>query len=421
MIALPKVSIIVPIYNTEKYIKECLLSLLNQTYKNIEIICIDDGSTDDSLSIVEKYAKLDKRIVILTQKHKGVSAARNMGLKAMTGNYVMSCDSDDFFRLDAVALCIKMLLTHDECEAVFFNARNFYDNGVEFLAFPDEPYGRIPTVIECAESGFLAGFGNVCFGMFSASLIQTNNLLFREGYIYEDWDFVAHFTALARKVCWLNVNLYNYRRKLSGTITGVATAECLDIFITLELVEQYYKATGRWENNEYIFYLKAVSHIIYFDRDRLRNAQNQVKEAFNKKGQEFIQTIPYSMLCSLARFFPLADRVSILEIHADHDIEVQFCLDNLKRQKRAERKARIKSFFKKILMMIFPAYRVAVNTRFEMEQMHGELMSKLNEITWLQYENRKDINLILRKLGVDKEARLTEEILVARENENYIK
>ena len=125
MIALPKVSIIVPIYNTEKYIKECLLSLLNQTYKNIEIICIDDGSTDDSLSIVEKYAKLDKRIVILTQKHKGVSAARNMGLKAMTGNYVMSCDSDDFFRLDAVALCIKMLLTHDECEAVFFQRKKF--------------------------------------------------------------------------------------------------------------------------------------------------------------------------------------------------------------------------------------------------------------------------------------------------------
>ena len=72
-------------------------------------------------------------------------------------------------------------------------------------------------------------------------------------------------------------------------------------------------------------------------------------------------------------------------------------------------------------MKFFPAYRVAVNTRYEMEQMHGELMGKLNEITWLQYENRKEINLIMRKLGIDGEAKTIEEILVAKENENYIK
>ena len=418
MIDLPKVSIIVPIYNAERYIKECLLSLLNQTYKNIEIICIDDGSTDNSLSIVENYARLDNRIIMLTQKHNGVSAARNIGLRAMTGNYVMSCDSDDFFRLDAVELCIKTLLTHNGCEAVFFNARNFYDNGVEFLAFPDEPYNKMPTVIKCTSSGFLAGFGNVCFGMFSTSLIRTENLLFREGHIYEDWDFVACFTALATKVCWLNVNLYNYRRKQSGTITGVATAQCLDIFITLELVKQYYKKTGRWENNQYIFYLKAVSHILYFSRDRLKNAQSQVKEAFEKKGREFIQAIPYSMLCSLAHFFPLADRISILQLHSDHDIEVQFCLNSLKKQRKAERKQRIKFFFKKLLMKVLPAYRVAVNTRVDMEQMHREQMSKLNEIVWLQKEARKDINLILQKLGMDQNQLFAEKILLEKENEN---
>lgn len=418
-VTMPKVSIIVPIYNTEKYIRECLLSLLNQTYKNIEIICIDDGSTDSSLSILKKYAKLDNRIVVFTQNHKGVSAARNIGLNAMTGKYVMSCDSDDFFRVDAVALCIKMLLTHDGCEAVFFNARNFYDNGVEFLAFPDDPYGRIPTVIKCKDSGFLAGFGNVCFGMFSTSLIQTNNLSFREGYIYEDWDFVAHFTALATKVCWLNVNLYNYRRKQAETITSVATAKCLDIFITLKLVEQYYKTTNRWENNQYIFYLKAISHIIYFSRDRLGNAEKQVKETFSKKGTEFIQAIPYSMLCSLVRYFPLDDRVSILKIHDGHGVEIKFCLDTLNRQKWSRLKERIKAYFKKFMMKVFPAYRVVVNSRFEMEEMHREQMNKLNEITWLQKENRKDINLIFQKLGMNQSQSFAERILLDRENENY--
>lgn len=418
---LPKISIIVPIYNTEIYLKECLQSLINQTYENIEIVCINDGSKDKSEIILKNYMALDDRIVMISQENKGLSAARNAGLKIATGEYVMFCDSDDFLQLDAVELCVKKLVAHNCIDGVFFNARMFSMVGTNMRGIEGEAYEAVPLEIDCDESNFLGGFGNVCFGCFSLSIIKSNNLMFREGYIYEDWDFVAQFSVQAKKIYWLNCMLYNYRWGQGSSLCGDVTEKCLDIFITMAFVEKYFKEAGRWENNQYSFYIKALGHILYFKRDRLPRAKEDVKTAFDEKASEFIQAIPYTMLCSLVHFFPMADRVSILKLHPDHDIEVQFCLDNLKRQKRAERKARIKSFFKKILMMIFPAYRVAVNTRFEMEQMHGELMGKLNEITWLQYENRKDINLILRKLGVDKEARLTEEILVARENENYIK
>lgn len=417
---LPKISIVVPIYNAEITIEECLLCLVNQTYRNIEIICIDDGSNDHSYKIVEKYANLDARIKLIRQKNKGVAAARNIGLQLASGDYMMSCDADDYFEWNAVESCVKVCMSHTDCDAVFFNAKMF-TNEKCFTALVGEEYDSIPQEINCEESSFLGAFANVCFGMFSLQLIRKEQLSFVENHIYEDWDFVVHFNSVAQKILWLNKNCYNYRWLQNSSISGNVTENCLDVFQTMLRIENYLHKGGRWENNQYSFYIKALGHILYFKRDRLPRAKEDVKTAFDEKASEFIQAIPYTMLCSLVHFFPMADRVSILKLHPDHDIEVQFCLDNLKRQKRAERKARIKSFFKKILMMIFPAYRVAVNTRFEMEQMHGELMGKLNEITWLQYENRKDINLILRKLGVDKEARLTEEILVARENENYIK
>lgn len=91
-----KISVIIPIYNTEKYIARCLETVLSNTYRNIEVLCINDGSTDSSLSILEKYAAKDQRIKIINQKNAGVSAARNAGLNAVTGDYVTFVDSDDW-------------------------------------------------------------------------------------------------------------------------------------------------------------------------------------------------------------------------------------------------------------------------------------------------------------------------------------
>ncbi len=418
---LPKVSIIVPVYNATTYLSKCLEQLVNQTYKNIEIICIDDGSKDHSHTIVERYIEIDNRITLIRQKNRGVAATRNVGLQVASGDYMMSCDSDDYFQLDAVELCVKALYSYGYCDAVLFNSTLFTQYGWSFVGIEGEAYNSIPSRIVGEKSNFLSGFGNVCFGMFSLNFIRENKLSFREGHIYEDWEFVAHFLSKANNIYWLNARLYNYRWMQDSSICGNITLSCLDVFTTMSLVEKYFKEAGRWENNQYSFYIKALGHILYFKRERLIRAKEDVKKAFDKKAEEFVQAIPYTMLCSLVHFFPMADRVALLKLHKDHDVEVEFCMENLKRQRREERKQRIKSFFKGILMKFFPAYRVAVNTRREMEQMHGELMGKLNEVTWLQYENRKDIDLIMRKLGMNKESKLIEEILVKKEHENYIK
>ena len=95
-----KISVIIPVYNVEKFLPQCLNSIIHQTYKNLEIIIVDDGSTDHSCDIYEKFAKHDKRIKIIKQKNKGVSAARNNGLSHATGDYVHFMDSDDYIDLD---------------------------------------------------------------------------------------------------------------------------------------------------------------------------------------------------------------------------------------------------------------------------------------------------------------------------------
>ena len=91
-----KISIVVPIYNVEKYVKKCIESLIKQTYKNIEIILVDDGSTDSSAEIIDEYANKDSRIIAIHQKNKGVSSARNTGLKAARGEYIGFVDPDDY-------------------------------------------------------------------------------------------------------------------------------------------------------------------------------------------------------------------------------------------------------------------------------------------------------------------------------------
>ena len=96
----PKVSVILPVYNVEKYLKQCMDSIVNQTLKDIEIICVDDGSTDASLSILKEYEKEDDRVKVICQQNAGAGAARNNGLSIATGEYLSFLDSDDFFSLD---------------------------------------------------------------------------------------------------------------------------------------------------------------------------------------------------------------------------------------------------------------------------------------------------------------------------------
>ena len=105
-----KISIVVPVYNTSKFLDKCIKSILNQTYKNLEIIIVNDGSTDDSLNKIKEYEKIDERIIIIDKKNGGLSSARNIGIKNSSGEYILNVDSDDWIEKDTCELLLKVAL-----------------------------------------------------------------------------------------------------------------------------------------------------------------------------------------------------------------------------------------------------------------------------------------------------------------------
>ena len=116
----PLISVIIPVYNSELYLKECLDSVINQTYKKIEIICVDDGSTDHSLDILNFYQKKDSRIKVFTQENSGPSAARNKALDMAKGDYISFVDSDDFLKPDTYSTLIEYATQERSWDLIIF-------------------------------------------------------------------------------------------------------------------------------------------------------------------------------------------------------------------------------------------------------------------------------------------------------------
>ncbi|MFQ6752305.1 MAG: glycosyltransferase family 2 protein, partial [Clostridia bacterium] len=126
----PKISVIIPCYNQEKYIKECLNSILNQSFKDFEIIAVDDGSTDNTLNILKSYERIHSNIIVLTQRNKSAGAARNYGLSRAQGKYLLFMDSDDFLDHEAFAILDNITNT-EKADIYFYNFRTFDDQTKE--------------------------------------------------------------------------------------------------------------------------------------------------------------------------------------------------------------------------------------------------------------------------------------------------
>ena len=197
----PKVSVIMPVYNVENYLRQCLDSVINQTLRDIEIICIDDQSTDGSLGILKDYAAIDPRIRIITQKNAGAGAARNTGLKVAKGEYLSFLDSDDFFELDMLEKAYHACSTNN-LDFVVFRSDKFDNDSKTYIPLyysirkdllPDKKvfnYRDIPKDL------FKVFVGWAWDKLYSHEFVVSNNLLFQEQRTTNDLLFV--FTALVK-------------------------------------------------------------------------------------------------------------------------------------------------------------------------------------------------------------------------------
>lgn len=213
-----KITVIVPVYNVENYLNKCLDSLINQTYKNLEIIVINDGSTDNSGKICQEYAQKDNRIIYIEKENGGQSEARNMGLDRMTGSYVTFVDSDDWVELDYVEVLYNKLIeyqadiavgnyySYNEQERIFY----FHIFGNSYY---EKVYDNVSIFENFYESEHMKNFALICVGgkLYKSDLFRE--LRFEVGKLGEDGYLNQKIYLLAEKTIYLNAGLYAYRQR----------------------------------------------------------------------------------------------------------------------------------------------------------------------------------------------------------------
>lgn len=217
-----KFSIIIPVYNVEKYLNECVESVLNQTYKNFEIILVDDGSTDSSPQICDSYAEKDNRIRAIHKENGGLSSARNAGIKNMTGDYVLFLDSDDFWDNNKALEHLSYIISEQKPDVVCYGYKEFYENTNELknvICIPEISFEDLSTEGQL-EALLTNGIftSSACCKTIRTKLIFDKDIYFVENITSEDIDWSARILLNAKSFALYNDYFYNYRQR-DGSIT----------------------------------------------------------------------------------------------------------------------------------------------------------------------------------------------------------
>lgn len=219
----PLLSVIVPVYNTAPWLARCLDSICSQSYQNLEILCVNDGSTDNSAEILEECSAKDARIKVFTQVNAGLSAARNTALEHASGEWVTGVDSDDYLYPGvyekAMACC------HSEVDMVFFGVQDVAEDGTPL---PHNSYFDLPETGEYRMIPELAARLNVCFWskLWRRSLIEENKLRFPVGLVHEDEAMFYLAAPYTRKIAICPAVGYAYMQR-AGSIMKEVGADAL--------------------------------------------------------------------------------------------------------------------------------------------------------------------------------------------------
>ena len=249
----PKISIIVPVYNVELYLAQCLDSIVGQSYHNIEIVVVNDGSTDGSLDIIRAYEAKDNRIIVVDQKNQGLSVARNVGMEQSTGDYLWFIDSDDYIAIDA---CERVVceLQSQSYDLLILGRYRFWAGDSKF-------YDKVSWgVLRLDGRGYLTEA--ITQGLFTASacnkivrsaFVKRYSFRFQPGILYEDLYFSCQCLLLAEHVLLLEYPCYFYRQNRAGSIVCSIKERDKDVLKTIELLENYVEVVDSGLLNTYAF------------------------------------------------------------------------------------------------------------------------------------------------------------------------
>ena len=266
----PKISVIMPVYNVERYLRECLDSLRNQTFREFEILCVDDGSTDGSTEILEEYMSMDSRIRVLWQAHSNAGEARNAGLKEAKGEYLSFLDADDFFEPKMLEEAYDSAVRNNADIVVFRVKRYFESDGhiepadwsVKEQLLPGTEVFRYSDIERDAFSCIL---GYTWDKLIRADFVRENHLYFQSQPVYNDSYFIYTALILAKSICFLNKHfVFQRKRESKDSITDRRSlytncgyqllASLKDFLISRNLYEMYERDFKNY-----------VIHLLYVD------------------------------------------------------------------------------------------------------------------------------------------------------------
>lgn len=285
---IPKISVIVPVYNVEKYLPACLYSLLKQTFTDFEVICVNDGSPDNSSQILDKYAKLDSRIKIINQKNQGLSMARNNGLLKASGEYIYFLDSDDELHYQTLEIVYTLSQLHNAdliCwEFTSDDINEFHKKKLDINKL-DVKISASPIFLGTHKEKYRINF-NACTKLYKRELL--NGIEFISGIYFED---VPHtFTVLSKqpKTVVIDENLYYYRKNPNSITNQQSNPKQIRDYVTgLRFIYDLYKKANL--NEELQFLSKTfIPNILQQQLGRCRHSNAVVKrEMWELLNEEF--------------------------------------------------------------------------------------------------------------------------------------
>ena len=244
----PVISIIIPVYNVASYIREALDSVIDQTYENLEIIVIDDGSTDGSGQICDEYTT-DPRVIVIHQKHQGVSNARNVGLDIANGEYIAFCDSDDAYHPDFIKRMLETIDIADVSVCRFESHKCLLGIGKVYGRFNGRSKGKPAPIAKAGSYDRVEALRAHINGLINTAVWDKlyrkelwKDIRFPDGHIYEDLDVVYRVLDRCGRVNVTDQVLYFYRIR-PGSITHTCTKEsCEDHFLAWEHLATFVEA-----------------------------------------------------------------------------------------------------------------------------------------------------------------------------------
>ncbi len=241
------ISIIIPVYNVAKYLPQCLDNIVHQTFSNFEVICVNDGSTDDSLAILETYAKQDQRFVILNQVNQGQGVARNEALKVASGKYVVFVDPDDYIELETLERLVQKF-TETQAEIIHFDFMTFDHVKARLNFFKKQARKQLHCKIQANSFYSWQDFktNNRFFNFFLAvwnkaylrAFLLQKMIQFAPSKVGEDQLFSISSLLLAKKIYYLNEVFYHYRQR-DGSSVNKTSDDNFCVFQNIELLKNF--------------------------------------------------------------------------------------------------------------------------------------------------------------------------------------